>query len=164
MRIGVISDTHIPFFSPGLPLEVTKALSCCDVIVHAGDIVDVGTIEKLQEITATKAVHGNMDSEELKKVLPESIIFEAGGKKIGVVHGRGSGKNVLNWVRDFFKLKLDIVIFGHSHMPFNEMIGSTLFFNPGSATDTILSGKRTYGIISIEGGEVAAEIVEVTNG
>ncbi|HPN73159.1 MAG TPA: metallophosphoesterase family protein [Candidatus Omnitrophota bacterium] len=161
MRIGVISDTHIPIFSSGVPLEIRRVFSSCDLIVHAGDMVDVRAMEEFRKIAETKAVQGNMDSEDLKKTLPEHLMFEAGGKKIGVVHGRGSGKAVLEWVKDFFKSKPDIVIFGHSHLPFNEKIGGTLYFNPGSATDTMLSGKRTYGIISIENGDVKAEIVEI---
>lgn len=162
MTIGVISDTHIPFSSKEIHPEVKKIFASCDLIVHAGDMVEVSVLKELQGISETKAVCGNMDSDELKKMLPESIVFEVGGKKIGVVHGKGSGKNVLEWVKNFFGSKLDVVIFGHSHTPFSEKIGGTLFFNPGSATDTIFSKKRTYGLIHIEGNDVRGEIVEVS--
>lgn len=161
MRIGVISDTHIPIFTSEIPSEVRKVFSSCDLIVHAGDIVESRVIEEFRKIAETKAVHGNMDSEELQRMLPESLIFEVSGKKIGVIHGRGSGKTLLDLVRNFFKTKPDIIIFGHSHTPFNETIGGTLYFNPGSATDTMLSGKRTYGVISIEGDEIRSQIVEM---
>lgn len=164
MRIGVISDTHIPFFSSGIPDEVRERFTGCDLIVHAGDIVEAEAIAELEKIAETKAVQGNMDSDELKKILPESLIFEAAGKKIGVTHGKGRGKAVLEWVKSFFGSKLDVVIFGHSHMPFNEKIGGTLFFNPGSATDTIFSRKRTFGMIYIEGKIVRGEILEMTRG
>ena len=164
MRIGVLSDTHIPIFSRDIPTEVRTGLASCEIIVHAGDIVESRTIKELGKIAETKAVHGNMDSAELKRMLPESLVFEVGGKKIGVIHGRGSGKAVLDWVKGFFKSELDIVIFGHSHMPFNKKIGDTLFFNPGSATDILLSGKRTYGIIIIEGNEVCGEIIKIGKG
>ncbi|MBU1888025.1 MAG: metallophosphoesterase family protein, partial [Candidatus Omnitrophica bacterium] len=54
--------------------------------------------------------------------------------------------------------KPDIIIFGHSHVPMNEYIDGVLFFNPGSATDTVFAPYRSYGIIEIENGEVKAEI------
>ena len=161
MKIGVISDTHIPFFSREISSQVREGLASCDLIVHAGDIVETAALEEFCKIAETKAVHGNMDSDELKKILPESLVFEVEGKKIGLTHGKGSGKVVLTWVKSFFGNNMDIVIFGHSHAPFNEKIGGTLFFNPGSATDTIFSGTRTYGLIFIEGNNVRGEIVEI---
>jgi uncharacterized protein len=164
MRIGVISDTHIPFFAGEIPREVREELASCDLIVHAGDIVESSVLDELRKIAHTKAVKGNMDSDEIKRTLPESLVFDAEGKKVGVVHGKGSGKTVLSWVKNFFTNKPDVVIFGHSHIPFNEKIGSTLFFNPGSATDNIFSKKRTYGIIHIEGNDVRGEIVEISRG
>ncbi len=164
MRIGVISDTHIPFFTRSIPQPVLESFATCDVIVHAGDIIESSVIEKLKTMAETRAVHGNMDSEELKRLLPDRLVFEVGGKRIGVTHGKGSGKKVLDEVRNIFDKKVDIVIFGHSHMPFNENIGGTLFFNPGSATDTLFQGKRTYGIITIEGDIVRGEIIEIGQG
>lgn len=161
MMIGVISDTHIPFSSKDIHPEVKKTFASCDLIIHAGDMVEASVLKELREISETKAVCGNMDSDELKKMLPESIVFEFGGKKIGVVHGKGTGKSILEWVKIFFGSKLDIVIFGHSHTPFIEKIGGTLFFNPGSATDTIFSKKRTYGLIHIEDNDVRGEILDV---
>jgi uncharacterized protein len=162
MRIGVISDTHIPVFLSGIPTDVKNVFATCDMIVHAGDIVEEGVIDELRKIAETKAVHGNMDSDSLKRNLPASIVFDAGGKKIGLTHGKGTGKGVLEWVRAQFRGDLDIIIFGHSHTPLNEKIGNTLFFNPGSATDTVFSGKRTYGIITIDGEEARGEIFEIS--
>lgn len=161
MKIGVISDTHIPFFSSHIPSEVRNSFSSCDLIVHAGDIVEAGALDELKGIAETRAVQGNMDSDELKSSLPDSIVFEFSGKKIGVVHGKGSGKTVLDWVKGFFSERLDIVIFGHSHTCFNEKIGNTLYFNPGSATDTIFSRRRTYGLIYVEGENMRGEIIEI---
>jgi len=89
MIIGVLSDTHIPFFAREIPHEIMDAFRSCDLIVHAGDILELSVIETLQQIAETKAVRGNMDTDEVKKALPESIVFEAGHKKVGVTHGRG---------------------------------------------------------------------------
>jgi len=161
VKIGVISDTHIPVFSKEIPRTVREAFTGCDIIVHAGDSVERKALEILSSIAETKAVKGNMDSFELKDTLPESIIFEMGGKRIGVTHGKGSGPRGLDSGRRVFKEKPDIVIFGHSHTPCNRVIDGTLFFNPGSATDKVFSGRRTFGIIEIKGDDVRGEIIEI---
>lgn len=161
MKIGVISDTHIPVFSKEVPRMVREAFAGCDIIVHAGDSVERAVLDVLSGIAETKAVKGNMDSIDLKKNLPESIVFELGGKRIGVTHGKGAGSGVLDSVRNILKEKLDIVIFGHSHTPCNRVIDGTLFFNPGSATDRVFSGRRTFGIIEIMGDDIRGEIVEI---
>ena len=161
MKIGVISDTHIPVFSKDLPAAVREAFSTCDLIVHAGDSVERSAIEMLRDIAETKAVKGNMDSDDLQRTLPETIVFECGGKNIGVTHGKGAGSKLLDFVKKAFKQKLDIIIFGHSHASFNELIEGTLFFNPGSATDNVFSGRRSFGIIEINGNEIHGEIIEI---
>lgn len=161
MKIGVVSDTHIPVFAKKLPEEVTNRLKECDIIIHAGDIVEMSAIRDLEKITETKAVWGNMDSAEVKNILPEKLVFEAAGKKIGVFHGRGASFKVLKSVEEAFSEKLDIVIFGHSHVPFNEMKGGTLYFNPGSVTDNVFSKKRSFGMIEIDGDDVRSEIIEL---
>jgi predicted phosphodiesterase len=48
---------------------------------------------------------------------------------------------------------VDIIIFGHSHLSFNEYIRGTLMFNPGRARDS-------YGIVTVEK-EIKAEIIRV---
>ena len=161
MKIGVISDTHIPVFANKLSEEVTARLKECDIIVHAGDIVESRAIKEIGKIAEVKAVCGNMDSPELKHTLPEKLIFEASGKKIGVTHGKGASFKVIQYVEEAFTQKLDIVIFGHSHMPFNEERGGTLYFNPGSATDNVFAKHRSFGIIEIDGDDIRAQIIEI---
>ncbi|RKY41882.1 MAG: metallophosphoesterase [Candidatus Makaraimicrobium thalassicum] len=161
MRIGVIADTHIPVSAERLPRKVCDYFKECDLIIHAGDVVEMSVIRELKRLTETKAVWGNMDSPELKQCLPEKIIMEAAGKKIGVVHGKGPGFKVLKVVSGIFREKLDIIIFGHSHTPFNEKIDGTLFFNPGSATDRAFSSYCSFGVIEIDGDDVRAEIIKI---
>lgn len=163
MKIGVISDTHIPVFANKLPEQISSVFKNCDLIVHAGDIVGISVIKELEKLAPVKAVWGNMDEEEVKKNLPKSIVFEAEGKAIGVIHGRGKGHGpkAIEEIKKFFKEKLDIIIFGHSHIPFNEKIDGTLFFNPGSATDRVFSQDRFFGVIEIVGDSINAEIIRV---
>ena len=162
MKIGVIADTHIPAIAAELPSEIYSYLKNCDCIVHAGDVVDMSLIEELRLIADTYAVSGNMDSFDVKKTLPEKLIFEVAGKSIGVVHGRGNPAKVLQFVEDDFKnKKLDIIIFGHSHVPFNGLIDGTIYFNPGSVTDRVFAPYRSFGIITIEKNEINAEIIRL---
>lgn len=161
MKIGVLADTHVPVSTDDLPQKVYDCLKGCDLIIHAGDIVEMKLLEKLGRIAETKAVCGNMDSPEVKKSLPNKLVLNVAGKKIGVIHGSGPGTKVINEVADAFSEKCDIIIFGHSHLTFNEKRGETLFFNPGSPTDKVFSVSRSFGIIEIEGNNIKAEIIKV---
>ena len=161
MKIGVISDTHIPVSAKKLPKKVYDYFKDCDLIIHAGDLVEKSVIEELEKLAETKAVHGNMDSVDLKKSLPGKIVLDVAGKKIGVTHGSGPPFRVLQRASKAFKEKVDIIIFGHSHSPINEERDGTLFFNPGSATDKVFSKYCSFGIIEIEEGNIRAEIIKL---
>jgi len=159
MKIVVLSDTHIPIIARELPGKVREQIEDCDLIIHAGDAVDMSVIDDLARYAPVKAVCGNMDSDELRRKLPEKTVFEAGGKKIGVVHGRGPDVRVLSVVRKEFRRLPDIVVFGHSHAPCNEKVDGTLFFNPGSACDTVFAKNRSFGVIDIDGDDISERII-----
>ncbi len=158
MKIGVVSDTH----SLLIPPEVINALNKTDMIIHAGDFCspeDVATFRRLKDF---KGVYGNMDGAPVRKILPRREIFEAGGVTIGIFHGEGSRERILEAVRNAFKdQKLDVIVFGHSHQPFNQMIDGTLYFNPGSPNDMVSAPYCSYGILEIQSGTVAGKIVKL---
>ena len=62
MKIGVISDTHIPKRAKALPEVVLKAFKDLDHIIHAGDIMSIGVLNTLKELAPVTAVAGNLDS------------------------------------------------------------------------------------------------------
>ncbi len=161
MKIGVIADTHIPISAKKLPQKVYDYFKDCDLIIHAGDAVEMSAIRELEKLAETKAVWGNMDSDEVRRNLPEKIVLEAAGKKIGVIHGSGPPFRVLQRASKAFKEKVDIIIFGHSHNPVNEKRDGVLFFNPGSATDRVFCKYCSFGIIEIKGEDIRAEIIKV---
>ena len=140
MRLGVISDTHVRFFTE-LPQNLMKALSGVDVIIHAGDIVTVDVIKGLETLAPVRGVCGNMDYPEVRVIFPEKQILEIEGKKIGVIHGSGGPRSIEDRVLQAFT-GVDAVIFGHSHAAFNKIIGGVLLFNPGSSRDS-------YGILDV---------------
>jgi putative phosphoesterase len=151
MKIGVLSDTHIHLAEEISP-EVVKAFSNVDLIVHAGDFVGLQVLEGLKRLGEVKAVHGNMDSMELRGLLPEKELLVAGGKKIGIIHGWGGPEGIEQKVRERFG-DVDIIIYGHSHRANIERIGDVLFFNPGP-------GYRSFGILTI-GEDVRGEIIKI---
>ena len=157
MKIGVVSDTHLPNTGKDFPEELIKELKKVDLIIHAGDHCELSFLNKLKSIAEVKTVAGNRDSYQLQKKLKDKLTFEAGGKKISVIHGHQfRGRNILQGLNYSF-VDSDIIVFGHTHRPFNERVSDKLFFNPGSPTDKRLEKNYTFGIIEIEE-EIKAEI------
>src|SRR5262249_23534289 len=120
ITIGVISDTH-GLLRP----EAIKALQGSDFIIHAGDVGDPAILPELERIAPVTAVRGNIDTEDWAKKLPEATTLKVGGLTIFTLHN-------VEHLR-IHSLESNIVIFGHSHKPHNEVHDDTLFFNPGSA-------------------------------
>lgn len=159
-KIGVISDTHIPNASPTLPKAVYEAFCGVDMIIHAGDLVEMSVLEKLGEIAPVRAVAGNMDSGKVKKCLEQKETISVGGFRIGLIHGYGPPAKLVETVSKEFK-DADVVIFGHSHLPLKEVIEKTLFFNPGSPTDRIFAPYKSVGILEI-GDIIQGKIVRLS--
>ena len=158
MKIGVVSDTH----SLLIPPEAIKALSKTDMIVHAGDFCTPQDVETFSRLKDFKGVYGNMDGAEVRKLLPRRQIFEIGGVTIGIFHGEGPREGIFDAVRNAFKdRKPDVIIFGHSHQPFNKLIDGTLYFNPGSPNDMVRAPYCSYGILEIKSGTVTGKIVKL---
>jgi hypothetical protein len=157
MKIGVISDTHLPDSGSELPEKLIKELKKVDLIIHAGDLTGNKYYEDLKSVNEVKAVAGNMDSFALQNKLNEKISFKVNDKKISIIHGHQfRGKNMLQGLNYSFP-KSDLIIFGHTHRPFNEKLGGKIFFNPGSPTDKRLEKDYTFGIIYIDD-EINSEI------
>ena len=125
MTIGVISDTH-----GLLRQEVLEILRSCDCILHGGDINNQGVLDTLEQIAPVYVVRGNNDKEWAEH-LPNDLTVQLEGQKIFMVHNR---KEIENLPED-----ADIVIFGHSHKYFEQVIDGRLWLNPGSC------GKRRFG-------------------
>ncbi len=162
MKIGVISDTHISDREKDIPQQVLDAFKKVDMVIHAGDLVDLKVLDKLKSVCKdVRAVWGNMDPYEVRKDLPEKQIIEAGKYRIGVAHGYGPPNKIIDLVTEIFKKdNVDIIIFGHSHAAFNEKRGNTLYLNPGSPTDKMFSPWNSYGIIEING-KIEAKIIKI---
>lgn len=145
-KIAVLSDSHLPEMN-GLPLPLLSQLESVDVIIHLGDFCDLQTYKDLQKIAPVIAVFGNMDSPELRSLLPEKKTIEIQGFNLGLVHGWGPPKNLENRAAGVFS-DVDLILFGHSHIPLFQKINDKFLFNPGS-TSMNRDGSTTYGILEL---------------
>ena len=160
MKIGVVSDTH----SRAIPKELISDFKDVELIVHAGDFCSFEDFKIFSSLKEIKAVSGNMDELKLCQTLPKKIIFQWNGFSIGVYHGHGLANKVLDSVKEEFKKdKVDAIIFGHSHVPFNERIGDILYFNPGSPNDLVIAPFCSYGFLEIVNNKLFGRIIKIKN-
>ncbi len=158
MKIGVVSDTH----SISIPKQLIQDFKSVDFIVHAGDFCSLEDFKIFQGINQVKAVFGNMDDPALQQVLPQRQVFKCEGFSIGLFHGHGTPRPALdNAMREFKSSKVDVVIFGHSHEPYNEVINNVLYFNPGSPNDIVRAPYCSYGTIEFKSGQIIPKIIKV---
>ncbi|MBF0511921.1 MAG: metallophosphoesterase family protein [Candidatus Omnitrophica bacterium] len=158
MIIGVLSDTH----SFEIPEPVIQRFKKVDLILHAGDFCDMHTLRLLQKLAPVKGVQGNMDAWDIKHELPLKDVITCGDLRIGLTHGHiGGGRDALKNAASIFENeKMDVVVFGHLHRTVNERIKGALYFNPGTPNDPGHMDDCTYGLMSIEGKKINAEIVK----
>lgn len=145
-RIGVVSDTHVPDYGE-LPQSLFEKLEKMDVIIHLGDFCDLQTYMKFQKVSPVIAVYGNCDHPDLRAQLPEKKKLEIGGYTLGLIHGWGPRKNLEKRVVQVFS-DVDVILFGHSHVPMWEKMGDVYVFNPGSVSMNV-EGPGTYGILEL---------------
>jgi putative phosphoesterase len=136
MRLLLTSDTHLPKRAKELPEELLAQMELADVVVHAGDWVDLASVT----LFASRArrligVYGNNDGPELRARLPEVARAELDGLRFGVVHETGPTRGRDQRCARRFP-DLDVLVFGHSHIPYDSTApGGLRLLNPGSPTD-----------------------------
>ncbi|HYZ28803.1 MAG TPA: metallophosphoesterase family protein [Thermoleophilaceae bacterium] len=158
MVLAVISDTHLPRGRRAIPDACLTALTGSNLILHAGDFTYPQVLDELEALgPPVAAVHGNVDTEELRLRLPEARIVDAGGAKIAMVHDAGPAAGRLERLRARFP-EADAVVFGHSHIPLHEEREGFQIFNPGSPTDKRRQKHHTMGVMRIEFGHVYCEL------
>lgn len=159
MVIAVISDTHLPRGARRIPDGCLERLHGADLIVHAGDLNDVGPLRDLEALGGLHAVYGNVDTAEVRALLPERRVVEAVDARIGVVHDAGPSRGRLRRLRAWFP-DADAVVFGHSHIPLLERAPDGFqIFNPGSPTDRRRQPRHTMGLARVKRRVIDFEIV-----
>jgi putative phosphoesterase len=155
VKIGVISDTHIPTLSPVLPARIATLFQGLDIILHAGDVCELYMLEQLQETyTLTFGVWGEGDSEDVRHYVDEKQVVRFGDRRIGMIHGHQFGSQpggMLGRLRHLFGARpepeglteflleqfagdeVHAIVFGHTHRPYVKLHDGILLFNPGAA-------------------------------
>ena len=146
--IGVISDTH-----GLLRLEALAALRGSDHIIHAGDIGESQILDKISAIAPVTAVRGNVDHGAWVQKIPTTNFLEIGDVSIYVLH------NLEELDLKPETAKFAAVVYGHSHVPKQEVKNGVLYFNPGSAGPRRFHLPVSVGRLTIEHGKIGAKIV-----
>ncbi len=161
MRLAIISDTHMPRGGRALPPACVEQLRAADLILHAGDFMELSVLEDLQELgPPVYAVRGNVDSAELQARLPLTCIVNAEDVRIAMVHDAGPSDRRLHRLRNRFP-DADAVVFGHSHIPLLEADAGFTIFNPGSPTERRRAPHHTMGVATVDHGRVTFALVEL---
>lgn len=159
-RIGILSDTH--GYWDG---RYATHFSDCDEIWHAGDIGDIGIIERLEEIAPVRAVSGNIDHGAVTRRCRDLEIFQVEGIKVLLTHIGGYPKK---WAPGMKKLLREngirLMVDGHSHLLkiiYDQEL-ELLHINPGAAGQQGWQRVRTLVKLTIDGDDMRdCEVIEL---
>jgi hypothetical protein len=162
VHVVVLADTHVRSgaqrkLTPPAYAEVARA----DVVLHCGDVVSVDFLDELREYAPVHAVLGNNDI-GLSDVLPTEKVVELDGVSVGMVHDAGPARRRSDRLRARFP-SCDVIVFGHSHIPVNEVVDGQLLFNPGSATQRRRQPHRTLGVLDLRDGAVVKHDIRIVD-
>jgi uncharacterized protein len=159
LKVGVISDTHIPAIALSLPPVVFEIFKGVDLILHAGDIVELSVLDELSSVAHVEAVAGNMDGSDVHLKLPSKKIIPIGGYSVGLIHGKYKIDVQREMIMKEFSA-VNLIVYGHSHTPFWGKVGDVYFLNPGSPTDKRHAPYNSVALLHI-GDELKAEIIRI---
>ena len=153
MRIIVFSDTHKNIDAC---IRVVENIKDVDMIIHAGDhCSDANELQKVFPDILVQYVRGNCDLSQA----PDEITVLAEGKKIFVTHGHlynvKSEENYQTLKKKAYEVGAEVVVFGHTHIAYNEKLVDLTILNPGS-----IKYGRTYGVIEVENGKIGTATCE----
>ncbi len=149
-RIGLISDTH-GLLRP----EAMAALRGADHLIHAGDIGKPFILEELATLAPLTAVRGNNDTGEWAAQLPDAVSVELAGMPVHILHD----------IKELGKYAdpgaAQIIVAGHSHQALIRSENGSLYVNPGSAGPRRFRLPITVAMLTIQEGELQAEIIHL---
>ena len=177
LRIGLVSDTHIPEAREELWDEVFHAFVGVDLILHGGDLHELSVLHALTAVAPVYAARGNgEDGSGGRPVTPdhpllkESWLLELGGVRVGLTHDLPIPEvppnyTVARWFeRRFGTVDVDVVVYGHTHVEAIDVIGSTLCVNPGSPTypRNLNTQLGTVGLLQVDAKLAQATVFQLT--
>lgn len=182
MKIGLISDTHIPSMGPEPPAEVKTAFQGVDLIIHAGDVYTEDCIHWLEQIAPVEATTNSFHHVgEGAPRISKPITVEVEGHTIGVIHKLDlryypddiyphsldrypETKSLKAELLEVFGKPVDIVVLGYTHEVMVETHDDVLFVNPGSPTMVGNSMKMGHvATMELNGDDVDVEIIPLAD-
>ena len=141
---------------------VAERLRGAELILHAGDVCVAEVLDELAQYAPVRAVCGNNDGPDVVAWgAPETLEFEIAGLPVAMIHDSGQATGRTERMRRRFP-GAELVVFGHSHIPLDQVGDGVRIFNPGSPTDRRRQPHGTIGLLEVADGRlVRAEIVEV---
>ncbi len=144
--LGLVSDTHLPDRCAALPPPLFEALRGVDLLLHAGDVGELGVLDDLSAVAPVIAVHGNDETEEAQRALPYGQLLAVAGRRLLLTHGHypDRAEELASRRDDAWGPKLArradlgrragaaIVVFGHTHIPMTYRDDDLLLVNPGA--------------------------------
>ena len=155
LRLLLLADTHVPKRAKDLPPPLWDLVAAADVVVHAGDWVEVSLLDVLQQRSRRLVgVFGNNDGSALRDRLPEVARVELDGLRLSVVHETGAATGREKRCASAFP-DADVLVFGHSHIPWDTVApGGLRLLNPGSPTDRRRQPHCTYMTATVDAGQL----------
>jgi putative phosphoesterase len=157
--IWVVSDTHLRS-GQILPDSFTKRVGREDIIIHLGDFVSQEIVNQLQKIARLEAVSGNCDPLSIRNQFQSERIIKIADYRIALTHGRGGLSDTVRRVKNDFEGKVDVALFGHTHSSHHSKSNGTVFFNPGSLSQS-RQGPESFGLLHLDKGGIWGEIFEL---
>ena len=159
-RIGLLSDTHAYWDEKYL-----EYFESCDEIWHAGDIGSVEVAEKLAAFRPLRAVYGNIDGQEIRKMFPQVNRFTVDGAEVLIKHiGGYPGKYDPSVIGSLMARPPKLFISGHSHIlkvKYDKTL-DMLHINPGAAGRSGFHKVRTMVRFVIDNGTFKdLEVIEL---
>ena len=146
LRIAVVADTHsLPHADTARHLRAQRP----DAILHAGDIGDLVVLDGLSAIAPLFAIRGNIDTRA--RDLPDLLTVDVGGRlRILLIHIAVYGPKLrADAIRHARAADANLVVCGHSHVPFIGKDRGLAVFNPGSVGPRRFRLPIVFGMIDV---------------
>jgi putative phosphoesterase len=166
MRIGLITDTHLPALFRSLDdlgPECAAFLKTVDLILHAGDVTAPSVLDWLECFAPVIVSQGNNDEFHDPRMQPVQIL-DVQGWRIGMVHNLAPETRPVSLLRErYFRTEVDIMVGGHTHLERLDVREGVLIANSGSPILPHHKETRlgTLGLLEFDGDHVHAEIIHL---
>jgi hypothetical protein len=161
--VGLVSDTHLPQRLRRLPASLFDALAGVDLLLHAGDVGELGVLDALSALAPVVAVHGNDDTEAAQRELPYSQVVALAGRRLLLCHSHhpDRAQELAQRAGDAWAPKLNqralagaaagasIVVFGHTHIPMAVRHNGCLLVNPGAIAPPNARMRQTLRTVAL---------------